>query len=259
MSARSDMSAPPDTAADQAETAATGEKGAGWARWLPLAALAAGAIAGVSFFGEYLSFDALKENREALLAWRDANLIGALLTFAALYAAAVAFSVPGALWLTLGGGFLFGTVIAGPVIVLAATGGATAIFLAARTSLGAALRDRAGPWLERLRGGVEENAVSFMLVLRLVPAVPFFIANLAPAFLGVPLRTYVWTTFVGIVPGTLVYTSVGAGLGAVIDTGGEPDLGIIFEPHVLGPLLGLAALAALPALLKKRRPADADA
>lgn len=231
----------------------------GWRRFAPLAALVAVAAAGIWAFGDALSFDALVRNREALLAWRDESLPLALLLFGLAYAAVVALSIPGGIWMTLAGGFLFGVPLGAPLIVVAATLGATALFLVARTSLGAALRERAGPWLARLQDGFRENAASYMLMLRLVPAVPFFIANLAPAFLGVGLWTYVWTTFLGIIPGVVVYASVGAGLGDVIDQGGAPDLGVIFEPHVLGPLIGLAALSALPILLKRlRKPAAAD-
>jgi uncharacterized membrane protein YdjX (TVP38/TMEM64 family) len=219
-------------------------------RLAPLAAIALGAALGLWAFGDYLSFDALAENRDRLLAWRDANYAGAALTFVAVYVIVTAFSIPGAVWLTLAGGFLFGTVAATAYVVVGATAGATAIFLAAKTGLGDALRARATGWLRRLEDGFQENAVSFMLALRLVPVVPFFVANVAPAFLGVPARTYVWTTFVGIIPGAAVYASVGAGLGAVFAEGGRPDLGILFEWSVLGPLLGLAALSLLPAAVR---------
>jgi uncharacterized membrane protein YdjX (TVP38/TMEM64 family) len=228
-------------------------------RAAPLMILVAGAIAATVMLGDRFSFAALEQNREALLAWRDANYPLAILGFMGAYALAVAFSVPGAVWFTLAGGFLFGTATATAVVVVAATIGATGIFLAARTGLAEPLRARAGGWLHKLEKGVGENAASFMLTMRLVPAVPFFIANLAPAFLGVPLRTYVWTTALGIVPGTAVYASVGAGLGSVFAVGGTPDPGIIFTWPVLGPLLGLGALSALPAVVKlvrgKRREA----
>lgn len=219
-------------------------------RAAPLLILLVGAIAAGVLLGDRLSFSALEQNREALLAWRDANYPLAVAGFILAYALAVAFSVPGAVWFTLAGGFLFGTVGATVIVVVAATLGATGIFVAARTGLGEPLRARAGGWLRKLEKGVGENAVSFMLTMRLVPAVPFFVANLAPAFLGVPLGTYVWTTAVGIIPGTAVFASVGAGLGTVFAQGGSPDLGIIFSWPVLGPLLGLAALSALPTVVK---------
>lgn len=232
------------------EAGSAAPRRAPWRRLLPLAVIAAGAAVGLLLFGDRLSFETLADNREALELWRDSNYPAAVATFMAAYALAVAFSFPGAVWLTLAAGFLFGTVPATAMVVIAATAGATAIFLAARTGLGDLLRDKAGGWLSRLERGIGENAVSFMLTLRLVPAVPFFVANLAPAFLGVPLRTYLWTTALGIIPGTAVYASVGAGLGAVFAAGERPDLGIIFTLPVLGPLLGLAALSALPAVVK---------
>lgn len=225
-------------------------------RWGPLAVILLGAGVGWWLFGDRLSFETLREHREALTAWRDANFPSAALAYMAAYVAVVAFSLPGALAMTLAGGFLFGLFPGAPMILVSATLGATAIFLAARTSLGERLRARAearGGAFARLQRGIAANEVSVLLLMRLVPVVPFFLANLAPAFLGVRTRTYVWTTFVGIMPGTLVYTWVGSGLGAVFDRGEEPDLGLLFEPQILGPLLGLCALAALPILLRAWR------
>lgn len=243
-----------DAPAAETSAPARGARAAGgWRRLLPFVALIAAGAAAFLLIGDLLSFEALRDNRDALIAWRDANIWLAALTFFAVYTIVVALSIPGAIWLTLLGGFLFGALIGAPLIVLAATLGATMVFLIARSSLGAALKTRAGPWLSRLEAGFRENAASYLLILRLVPAAPFFVVNLAPAFLGVRLWTFVWTTALGIVPGTVVFTSVGAGLGEVIDRGDHPDLGLIFEPHVLGPLLGLAVLSALPILVKALR------
>ena len=102
-----------------------------------------------------------------------------------------------------------------------------------------------------MEGGFRENALSYLLVLRLIPAFPFWLVNLVPAFLGVSTVTYVIGTFFGIIPGTFVFASVGAGLGAILDAGQDPDLGIIFRPDVLGPLVGLALLSLLPVVYKK--------
>ena len=228
-------------------------KAGGFRRWAPILLIAAGAAAAFFTLGDYLSFETLRDNRETLLAWRDQNLLLAGAIYMAIYVLVVAFSIPGALWMTLAGGFLFGLVAGSLMTVAAATIGATGIFLAARSSLGEALKERAGPWMKKIEAGVREDAASYMLLLRLIPAVPFFIANLAPAFVGVRLSTYLWTTFLGIMPATAIYTWVGAGFGEVIDQGGEPNLSLIFEPHVLGPLLGLAALAALPIAIKALR------
>ncbi len=120
-----------------------------------------------------------------------------------------------------------------------------------KLSVGDALRARAGPKLRKLEEGFGENAFSYMLVLRLVPIFPFFLVNLAPAFLGVRLGTYVLATFIGIMPGTFVFASLGNGLGAVFDAGREPDLGLIFEPQIIGPILALALLALVPVVYRR--------
>lgn len=221
-------------------------------RFAPLALLAAGfALFFVFGLDEYVSFAALADNREALLAYVEGHGVLAAATYVAVYALAVAFSIPGATVLTLAGGFLFGTWLATVCVVAGATIGAIGVFLAARTAFAGTLRRRAGPWLARLEAGFAENAFSYLLVLRLVPLFPFWLVNLVPAFLGVPLGTFALATLIGIIPGSFVYASVGNGLGAVIDAGGEPDFSIIFDPEILLPLLGLALLALLPAAYRK--------
>jgi uncharacterized membrane protein YdjX (TVP38/TMEM64 family) len=130
------------------------------------------------------------------------------------------------------------------------------VFLAARAGFGADVAARmksgTGP-AARLLAALQQNQWSALLIMRLVPAVPFFIANLIPAFVGIRLLPFAATTVLGIIPATVVFTSVGAGLGEVFARGETPDLGIIFAPQILLPLLGLAALSALPMLLRLRR------
>lgn len=221
-------------------------------RFLPLILLASGLIA---FFAlgldRYVTLDTLRDNREALTAWVAENWLLAALLYVGAYIAMVAFSLPGALVATLTGGFLFGVLLGGILTVIGATIGATFIFLAAKTALGDALRVRVGPGLRRIEEGFSKNAFSYLLVLRLVPLFPFFLVNLAPAFLGVPILTYVVTTFFGIMPGTFVFASLGDGLGAVFEAGRDPDLGLIFEPRIIGPILGLAALALVPVIYRR--------
>lgn len=221
-------------------------------RVLPLAVLAAGLVA---FFvldlDVYFSLEALKQNRELLQMFVAENGFLAILAFAGLYAVVVAFSLPGGAIMTLAGGFLFGTVVGGMTVVVGATIGATALFLIARTALGDVLRARAGPFLTKMEDGFRKNAMSYLLVLRLVPLFPFWLVNLVPAFLGVSTGTYVIGTFLGIIPGTFVFASVGNGLGALLDAGQDPDLGIIFQPNVLGPLIALALLSLVPVVYKK--------
>ena len=221
-----------------------------WKRFGPIVLIALIAAVGLVFFRDYLGFSALAEHYGTLTAWRDQNYALALAVFMIVYIVAVAVSLPGAVWLSIGGGFLFGTVVGSIAVVIAATIGATLVFMAARTALGDTLRSAADGWLSRMERGFRKGEVSYLLIMRLVPVVPFFIANIAPAFLGARLGTFVWTTFVGIIPGAVVYLSIGAGLGEQLGRGEAPDLGVIFEWHVLGPLLGLAALSSLPLFLK---------
>jgi uncharacterized membrane protein YdjX (TVP38/TMEM64 family) len=227
-----------------------------WLRHLPLAAIAAVALLGAVLLRDQLTFAALAENREALLAFRDANYLATVAAFMAGYVVIVAFSLPGATVATLTGGFLFATFPGVLFNVAAATIGAVLIFLAARMGLGerlAARMDASEGAVKRIKAGIDANQWEMLFVMRLVPVVPFFVANLIPSFVGVPLTRFAITTFLGIIPGALVYTSVGAGLGEVFERGETPDLGIIFEPHILLPILGLAALALLPMALRAVR------
>ncbi|MBI1245205.1 MAG: TVP38/TMEM64 family protein [Alphaproteobacteria bacterium] len=222
-------------------------------RFMPIAAIvAAAALFFASGLQRYVTFEALAENRAALVEWTVANRFAAAALYFITYVVIVAGSLPGGAIATLAGGFLFGTVVGGLLAVAGATLGACLVFLAARTALGDALRRRAGPTLERLEAGFRRNALSYLLFLRLVPAFPFFLVNLAPAFLGMKLRDYALGTFFGIVPGTFVFASVGAGLGSVFERGERPDLGILLSPPVLLPLLALAALSLLPVFLGRR-------
>ncbi len=223
-------------------------------RLLPLAAIGIAAILGFVFLRDYLSFQALAENREALIAWRDANYLVAVLAYMAVYIAIVAFSLPGAAVMTLAGGFLFGLFPGVLFIVTAATLGAIAIFLAAKFGLGDTLSkkiDANTGVVGKIYDGLRENEISFLFLMRLVPAFPFFAANLVPALMGISLRNFAFTTFFGIMPGSAVYTWVGSGLGEVFARGEAPSLGIIWEPQILGPILGLCLLAAMPVIIKQ--------
>ena len=188
-----------------------------WRRYLPLVVLAAvmALVFGMGWH-KYISLEKVLSHREALQAAVNENRYLAVLAYVALYAAVVALSLPVALLLTLTGGLLFGWFVGGLASVAGATIGATAIFLIARTSLGEPLARRAGPKLAKVRAGFEANAMSYLLLLRLVPVLPFWLVNLAPALLGVPLKTYVIATFIGIIPATFAYASAGASIDSVV-------------------------------------------
>ena len=229
----------------------------GLKRWVPLAVLvAAGIAAWLSGAHRYVSFHALENHREWLLAQVATLGFWAPVAFIALYAAVAALSIPGATIMTLTGGFLFGTVLGTLYNVLGATIGATLVFLVARSAFGEVLQQRAGPFLKKLEEGFREDAVSYLLVLRLVPLFPFWLVNLVPALFGMSLGAYVVCTFFGILPGAVVYTSVGGGLGEFLDRGEKPDLHLALPPHLLLPLIGLGVLALVPVAYKhwKKKP-----
>jgi uncharacterized membrane protein YdjX (TVP38/TMEM64 family) len=225
-----------------------------WTRWLPLILIVA-AIAAAAYFrvDRYLTFESLAAHREWLLDLVARQRLLAALGFIGVYAGATALSIPGGSVLTLLAGFLFGPLWGTVYAVLGATLGATGVFLAARTALGDVLRRRAGPFLRKFEEGFRRDAFYYLLFLRLVPLFPFWLVNLVPAFLGVTLATFVPATFLGIIPATAVFAGLGDGLGAVIDAGGKPDLGIALEPRVLLPLLALGVLALVPVAVRRFR------
>ncbi|MCG3268628.1 TVP38/TMEM64 family protein [Yoonia sp. I 8.24] len=225
-------------------------------RKLPMIAILIVAAIGTYLLRDKLTFEALAQNREALLAFRDSNYVATVVVFIAAYIAIVAFSLPGATIATLTGGFLFGVFPGALFNMIGATIGATAIFLAARWGFGEGFSqklDNADGAVKKIKEGINENQWSMLFLMRLIPVVPFFLANLIPSFLGVPLHRFVISTFFGIIPGSVVYTSVGAGLGEIFARGETPNLGIIFEPAILFPIIGLSALAALPIAIKALR------
>lgn len=220
--------------------------------WLVLAAIGAFVALRLSGLSDYLSFETIKLYRQELTGFVAENALLAGVAYVLVYIIAVAFSFPGAVFLTLTGGFLFGAVTGTLLTVLGATIGATIIFLFARTIFGDDALERFGAPAQKLAENIRKNAASYLLVLRLVPLFPFFLVNLIPAFVGVRTSVYVLTTFFGIMPGTAVFSLSGAGLGSVLDRGEEISVGSILTPEIIAGLVGLAllSLAAIP--LKKR-------
>lgn len=186
-------------------------------RFGPLACVAAAMllVVGMGWHREVTleNIVALRDRFQHVLA---AHTVLSVLVYILVYVCAVALSLPGALILTATSGLLFGWLLGGLAAVVGATIGATVLFLVARTALGEVLTARAGPWLGKLRAGFKDDALSYLLFLRLVPAFPFWFVNIAPAMLGVPLKTYVVATFFGIIPATFAFAAAGAGLDSVI-------------------------------------------
>lgn len=221
-------------------------------RFLPLAIIGA-ALAGFFFLdlGQYLSLDALRDNRAWLLDQVATNHALAAIAFMAAYAIAVAVCIPGATLFTLLSGFLFGAVLGSVYAVVGATIGAIIIFLATKTALADVLRDKAGSAVAKMQDGFKENELSYMFFLRLVPAFPFFVVNIVPGLLNVSLRNYSIATLIGIIPGGAIYAAFGAGLGEIIDSGAELSLEGVVSPELIAGLVGLAVLSLVPVVVKK--------
>jgi len=216
--------------------------------WIGITVAVAIVLLRMSRLGGVLSPDTLRAHRGELVAWVEAHELLAATAYVLTYIGTVSFSLPGAAFLTLAGGFLFGAPLATMLTAIAATIGATIVFLFAKALVGERAIERLGAQYPNLMAGIHANACSYLLALRLVPLFPFFLVNLTAAVVGVRPATYVLTTFVGILPGTTVYSLAGAGLGSILDQGRDISLGSVFTPTIIAALVGLAALslAAIP-------------
>jgi len=217
----------------------------------------------------HLSLETLVRHRMAIDTFIANHGVMAVAAFMAIYIVAVALSIPGALFLTISGGFLFGTIIGGVAAVVGATIGATIVFSVAKSACGETLIRRAGPLALKLAGGFRANAFSYLLFLRLVPAFPFFLVNLVPALVGVRLSTFFAATLIGVVPATFAFAFLGSGLDSVIAaqevvyraclasgrTGCQLhfDLGMIATPRLLAALATLGVIALIPVIVKHMR------
>jgi uncharacterized membrane protein YdjX (TVP38/TMEM64 family) len=222
-------------------------------RFIPLGVLILAGVLFVAFGGlRYRSFGVVAEHCEGLRDFAAQGGIGAALAFVLGYAGLVALSLPVAAFLSVTSGFLFGSWLGAVYAVLGATIGATIVFLAVRVGI-AGLVERAGPRVRRLEAGFRDDALSYLLVLRLIPIFPFWLVNLAAGAVGLRLPVYVFATLVGMIPTSFVYASLGNGLGDVLAQGEHPDLAILYRPSVLLPIIGLAVLALLPVFYKRWR------
>lgn len=206
-----------------------------------------------------MGFDSLKENRGLLMGWRNEHFLLAALIFMASYCIAAALSLPFGFLLSLAGGFMFGTPWGTLFILCGATAGATLIFLAARYLLADYCHARAGNLVRKMEAGFQANALSYLLALRFIPFFPFWAVNLVPALLGIPWPTYVIGTVIGIFPGSLIFASLGAGLGTLVEAGAMPDPSVLREPEIALPLIGLAVLALVPVFHEKYKMRRANA
>lgn len=216
-----------------------------------------------------VSLETLVRHRAVIDAFMRQHYATTLGLFVVLYIAVVAMSLPGALVLTISGGILFGVLVGAGASVIGATLGAVIVFLIARTACGEYLMRRAGPVVERVAQGFRADAFSYLLFLRLVPLFPFFVVNLVPAISGVRLAPFVAATFLGIIPATLAFAFVGAGLDSVIAAQEAAykaclavgnagcrldfDMRAAVTPQLLAALSALALLGLIPLLVKRLR------
>ena len=240
-----------------------------WRRWLaPCAVLALMAIAYALGLHKYLSLQSLAENRATLRDLTNDHWFIAVLGYIVIYALAVALSFPGAVILTIAGGFLFGWLVGGLATIVAATSGAVLLFQIAKTSFGDSLQKRAGPYLGRIMDGFAKDAFNYVLFLRLVPAFPFWLVNISSALAKVKLRSFALATFIGIIPATFTFAFVGAGLDSVIDAQTaahaacvaekgialcpfELSVASLITPQMLLAFAALGVVALIPVALKK--------
>ena len=200
---------------------------------------------------QYLTFSSLQLHHQQLISWTNENYLSAVAVFMIIYILCVAASFPGALILTLTGGLLFGLFWGALFVVISATIGSILIFLIVKYAFSDWIAQKTSGWVNKMRHGFQHNAFSYLLVLRLMPIFPFWVVNIVPALLGVKARTFVLATFLGIIPGSMIYASVGNSLNHLFEQGQTPKLKIIFSPEIFVPLLALALLSLMPIFYKK--------
>lgn len=225
-------------------------------RWLPLLVLGlllAGALA--MGWHRHLSWVALAANQAVLADFVARYPALAAGVFMLIHAVAVGSAIPGAAILSVASGLLFGIFAGTALVTIGATIGATALFLAVRAALAEPVARKFAPLVARLRPGLTGTRLrpgltgdgfSYLLALRFISVTPFALGSVAAAMVAMRLPPFVAATFLGVIPSTLVLTSVGASVGGVLASGREPELAVIFSPNVLLPFIGLAGLALVP-------------
>jgi uncharacterized membrane protein YdjX (TVP38/TMEM64 family) len=199
---------------------------------------------------KYFSFEVFKEHQQSLELFIEQKKFLSILIYCGMYILIVSTSIPGASFMTITGGLLFGQWLGTFSTVIAATIGASILFLSARMASSDFLKQKSGSWVSKMKNGFKENAFTYLLTLRLIPIFPFAVINLAAAVFQISLRIFFLSTLIGIIPGSFVYTSMGVALREVIS---QPDFssGLILNPKILIALGGLGILALLPVLYKK--------
>lgn len=222
--------------------------------WLPAVLLALVAVIWASALSQDIGWDGLARYQQTIRGWIAAHPILAPGLYILAYAFAAAASVPEAAFITVAGGLLFGAWLGGTLAVIGSTLGATVLFLAIRHHLADAVAARGGRLLDRLRAELHRDSFLYLLAIRLIPAFPFWLVNIAAGLSGMRLLPYASATVIGVMPATFIFAWIGAGVADVLAMGGEPNLSVLYTPRILGPLVGLAALSLLPVVWRRFRP-----
>lgn len=196
---------------------------------------------------QYLNTDYLLEQRLELLSFVDRHFALTVVIYILAYILGVAFSVPGAAVLSITAGLLFGLGFGLLFVNIGATLGATANFIFARYVIGDSIQAKYGDKLEKFNNEIEKNGISYLLVLRLIPIFPFFLINVLAGLTSVKLRTFIWTTSIGIIPGSIFFIYAGTTLKNA-DT-----LTDFISWKTTVPLILLGLLAFLPVIINKFR------
>ena len=224
-------------------------------KFIPVIVIASAFFSAFLLGAKAITFDDFISNRDQILTFRDSNLIFSVMIFMLIYISVVTFSIPGATILSVTGGFIFGLEVGLILNILSATIGATFLFLAVRLGFGNLLTrfEKGSAKFSDLIEQLKINEINILLLLRLIPVVPFFVANILPAIAGVSLKNFFWTTFLGIIPGGFVFTLIGANAGDFFDRGEAPDLTVFWSLEFLAPLICLIILVAFPMFLRVAR------
>lgn len=222
-----------------------------YGKWLPLLALFIVLFAFFYFhLYSYFSFKVLHQHQQELFTWTNQHYMLAVFLYIVIYTITVAASIPTAIFFTILGGYLFDVWPGTLYVVICDTVGGAIFFVAVQIAIGDWVAKKAGKWLKELEKGFQENAFNYLLTLRLIPIFPSWLLNIVAALLGMRLSAFIAATFIGIIPSTIIYTSLGHSLGAIFAHNQMPNTNVIFQPQMFLPLLGLAVLALLPVIYK---------
>lgn len=214
-----------------------------------LLVVVAGLIVGLRFtgIGSILTLENVQKNADKLLQFSNQNYVLSVLAYVVIYIMVTGFSLPGATVLTLSGGFLYKALLAAVYVNVAATTGALLAFIFARYVAGQWLQEKYAEKLAKFNKEFENNGARYLLTMRFIPIFPFFLINIFAGLTKVPIRTFIWTTSVGIFPGSLIYAYAGQQLRII------KDIGDIFSAKVLGAFLLLAGFTLIPIIVSKAR------